>query len=375
MIDTNDGKEHAGPLPRSAQSAPANLQGEQVVSNSSPLRRGKWTSEEEAYALAAIRDFNSGYLDAPPGTTLRTYLSEKLQCDPMRITKKFTGEASIGKKVFHPAVRDDPKILQNIKNSQAKLEHLYKKWKQRLEYQEQEMARKSMAAEAVSVASSLCNNSNVPLFSSAISSSRILPMGVTPIAGNEREGRADMNPNAHAKSEIAKAATWLEKAESILSKETECSLVKKEIEDEMREISVLIKDAPEILAMSAELPNLLGKSDSNTSGNYDQTSISGSTLARDADYGTTKQSEQLGPITSAGKRKRIGGNDSPLDSPNASMKLLASLSSQAAPVPIDSAYHVSPTPNATNPGDQRVNAEDAKTFVNFLQRVEHVNKK
>ena len=61
------------------------------------LRRGKWTVEEEAYVARVIQDFNSGYLDAPAGTTLRTYLSEKLQCDPMRITKKFTGEACIGK--------------------------------------------------------------------------------------------------------------------------------------------------------------------------------------------------------------------------------------------------------------------------------------
>ena len=52
-----------------------------------------------------IQDFNAGYLDAPAGTTLRTYLSEKLQCDPMRITKKFTGDACIGKRVFHPAVQ------------------------------------------------------------------------------------------------------------------------------------------------------------------------------------------------------------------------------------------------------------------------------
>ena len=72
---------------------------QQTNSNIAPLRRGKWTPEEETYALAAIRDFNSGYLDASPGSTLRTYLSEKLQCDPMRITKKFTGDASIGKKV------------------------------------------------------------------------------------------------------------------------------------------------------------------------------------------------------------------------------------------------------------------------------------
>jgi len=69
------------------------------------LRRGKWTVEEEAYVARVIQDFNSGFLDAPAGTTLRTYLSEKLQCDPMRITKKFTGEACIGKRVFHPAVR------------------------------------------------------------------------------------------------------------------------------------------------------------------------------------------------------------------------------------------------------------------------------
>jgi hypothetical protein len=71
----------------------------------SSLRRGKWTAEEESYVARVIQDFNSGFLDAPAGTTLRTYLSEKLQCDPMRITKKFTGDACIGKRVFHPAVR------------------------------------------------------------------------------------------------------------------------------------------------------------------------------------------------------------------------------------------------------------------------------
>ena len=71
----------------------------------STLRRGKWTVEEEAYVARVIQDFNSGFLNAPAGTTLRSYLSEKLQCDPMRITKKFTGDACIGKRVFHPAVR------------------------------------------------------------------------------------------------------------------------------------------------------------------------------------------------------------------------------------------------------------------------------
>ena len=69
------------------------------------LRRGKWTVEEETYVARVIQDFNTGYLNAPPGTTLRSYLSDKLNCDPMRITKKFTGDACIGKRVFHPAVR------------------------------------------------------------------------------------------------------------------------------------------------------------------------------------------------------------------------------------------------------------------------------
>jgi hypothetical protein len=71
----------------------------------STMRRGKWTIEEEAYVARVIQDFNSGYLNAPAGTTLRSYLSDKLHCDPMRITKKFTGDACIGKRVFHPAVR------------------------------------------------------------------------------------------------------------------------------------------------------------------------------------------------------------------------------------------------------------------------------
>jgi len=82
-------------------------------SNTSPslsgkaLRRGKWTQEEEAFVARAINDFNCGFLNVPAGTTLRTYLSDKLQCNPMRVTKKFTGDACIGKRVFHPAVRSE----------------------------------------------------------------------------------------------------------------------------------------------------------------------------------------------------------------------------------------------------------------------------
>jgi hypothetical protein len=41
-------------------------------------RKGKWTEEEEAYTKRLIEAFNSGKLKIPSGTTLRSYLSEKL---------------------------------------------------------------------------------------------------------------------------------------------------------------------------------------------------------------------------------------------------------------------------------------------------------
>ena len=42
------------------------------------LRKGKWTTEEENYANKIIYMFNRGSLLIPAGTTLRTYLSDKL---------------------------------------------------------------------------------------------------------------------------------------------------------------------------------------------------------------------------------------------------------------------------------------------------------
>lgn len=90
-----------------------------IQSNHKILRRGKWTQEEEEYANAVVREFNSGFLDAQAGTTLRIYLSEKLQCDPMRITKKFTGNDSIGKRVFQPCGRIGDGLSKEAKNSQV----------------------------------------------------------------------------------------------------------------------------------------------------------------------------------------------------------------------------------------------------------------
>jgi len=64
------------------------------------LRRGKWTPEEERFANALIKEFEKGTIhDCENGCTLRAFLSRKLHCAPMRISKKYAGK-SIGKHVF-----------------------------------------------------------------------------------------------------------------------------------------------------------------------------------------------------------------------------------------------------------------------------------
>jgi len=58
---------------------------------------GKWSLKEEYYAQELITAFENGILDdCEEGRTLRSYLSMKLNCSPMRISKKFAGQ-SIGK--------------------------------------------------------------------------------------------------------------------------------------------------------------------------------------------------------------------------------------------------------------------------------------
>ena len=61
---------------------------------------GKWTNDEETYANKLIYDFQHGNLtDCSDGCTLRSYLSKKLNCAPMRVSKKFAGRC-IGKLVY-----------------------------------------------------------------------------------------------------------------------------------------------------------------------------------------------------------------------------------------------------------------------------------
>eukprot|EP00599_Poterioochromonas_sp_BG-1_P016812 CAMPEP_0173164814 /NCGR_PEP_ID=MMETSP1105-20130129/20923_1 /TAXON_ID=2985 /ORGANISM="Ochromonas sp., Strain BG-1" /LENGTH=662 /DNA_ID=CAMNT_0014085499 /DNA_START=101 /DNA_END=2089 /DNA_ORIENTATION=- len=105
------------------------------------LRRGKWTVEEERYTEKIIMDFENGTLDVPEGTTLRTYLSKVLNCDPMRITKKYTGNSSIGKRTFTPLVRS-PENVPFIDMSQRELEELRRNWISKLLLAEQWNHRK-----------------------------------------------------------------------------------------------------------------------------------------------------------------------------------------------------------------------------------------
>ena len=64
------------------------------------LRSGKWIPEEEDYAELLISLFEKGRVtDCENGMTLRSYLSQKLHCAPMRISKKFAGKG-IGKMIY-----------------------------------------------------------------------------------------------------------------------------------------------------------------------------------------------------------------------------------------------------------------------------------
>ncbi|TMW63617.1 hypothetical protein Poli38472_002558 [Pythium oligandrum] len=51
-------------------------------------RIGKWTFQEEQYALALVKLFLAGVLAVPAGTSLRSFLAKKLHCPPMRISTK-----------------------------------------------------------------------------------------------------------------------------------------------------------------------------------------------------------------------------------------------------------------------------------------------
>lgn len=92
-------------------------------------RRGKWTIEEENYANRLIDEFKLGWLPLADGTTLRTFLSKLLNCDPMRISKKFVGDNCIGKQVFKRRLEEleclPDDYLQTTRNKLSDLERRF----------------------------------------------------------------------------------------------------------------------------------------------------------------------------------------------------------------------------------------------------------
>jgi hypothetical protein len=64
-------------------------------------RKGMWTAEEEKYARELIRAFQGGWVEIPDGTFLRTFLSQRPNCSPMRISQKSLAQA--GKQCFRTA--------------------------------------------------------------------------------------------------------------------------------------------------------------------------------------------------------------------------------------------------------------------------------
>mmetsp|Transcript_63849 Transcript_63849/g.71464 ORF Transcript_63849/g.71464 Transcript_63849/m.71464 type:complete len:743 (-) Transcript_63849:1802-4030(-) len=99
------------------------------------LRKGKWTIEEEEYTSRIIQYFSTGLLILPNGATLRSYLADKLNCDPMRITKKFTGACCLGRRAYH--LRDRPRASSaEVEMANFELLHLERRFWLRVEHEQ-----------------------------------------------------------------------------------------------------------------------------------------------------------------------------------------------------------------------------------------------
>ncbi|TMW59430.1 hypothetical protein Poli38472_004499 [Pythium oligandrum] len=96
------------------------------------MRKGKWTAEESAYCDRLIEEFKKGNLPLAEGTTLRTFLSKLLNCDPMRISKKYTGDQCIGKIIFRR--REDELTKEEMESIRRDLAELEKTYLEREQY-------------------------------------------------------------------------------------------------------------------------------------------------------------------------------------------------------------------------------------------------
>lgn len=101
--------------------------------NKAHLRKGKWTPEEEEYTMRIIQHFRTGLLSLPDGHTLRSHLAEKLNCDPMRITKKFSGASCLGKRVYNLCDRSQVSS-RDLELAKLELVSLERRFRLRIEH-------------------------------------------------------------------------------------------------------------------------------------------------------------------------------------------------------------------------------------------------
>lgn len=88
--------------------------------------------QEEEYTTRIIHYFSTGLLTLPEGATLRSFLADKLNCDPMRITKKYAGASCLGRGVYHFRDQAHPTIAE-IQLAKAELDHLEQRFRMRVE--------------------------------------------------------------------------------------------------------------------------------------------------------------------------------------------------------------------------------------------------
>jgi hypothetical protein len=112
-------------------------------------RSGKWTEEEESFANQLVIDFERGFLDdCEKGVTLRSYLARSLNCDPMRISKKFAGRC-IGKLAYENCVSS--LLKEKMKSPLKQLRELY------LTSREKEIMEKMGTGERCEFQNDNCN--------------------------------------------------------------------------------------------------------------------------------------------------------------------------------------------------------------------------
>ena len=166
-----------------------------------PLRRGKWTSEEEAYANRLIQEFKAGLLPLTDGTTLRTFLSKLLNCDPMRISKKYVGSNCIGKQVFRRCGADVNNLVPDeIERTRFELSELEKKFLDRVAQNKSSKGGGSGAASKSSrvggeMMSSSCGGGGMgnKMNKSAAAVGRALLLGGNAPQAQGSQGSADMD--------------------------------------------------------------------------------------------------------------------------------------------------------------------------------------